>query len=104
MQYQVFVQNQSEQRFVASVVGMPNVTAEGRTEEEAIMNAKTALAEQLAMGRFVTIELTAKDILDVPNSAPMKYAGVFEDDPTFEEFMDHLAKIRQKANHISDRE
>ena len=29
MQYQVFVQNPSEQRFVASVVGLPSVMVEG---------------------------------------------------------------------------
>lgn len=34
MQYQIFVQSQSQQSFVASVVGMSNVTTEGKTEEE----------------------------------------------------------------------
>jgi hypothetical protein len=46
MQYQVFVRNRSESYFVASVVGMPNLTVEGRTEEEAIANAKAALKSQ----------------------------------------------------------
>ncbi|MEH1780038.1 MAG: hypothetical protein V7L26_13130 [Nostoc sp.] len=46
MQYQVFVQSQSPQNFVASVVGMPNLTVEGRTEEEAILNVKSALETQ----------------------------------------------------------
>ena len=36
MQSQVFIQSQSEQSFIASVVGMPNLTVEGRTEIEAI--------------------------------------------------------------------
>ncbi|BDA67052.1 hypothetical protein RIVM261_028720 [Rivularia sp. IAM M-261] len=31
MNYQVFVCSQSEQHFVASVFGMPNLTVEGRT-------------------------------------------------------------------------
>ncbi|MBD3880942.1 hypothetical protein IFO70_04155 [Phormidium tenue FACHB-886] len=57
MQYQVFVQNPAEQHFVASIVGMPHLTVEGKSEEEAIAKAKTALEIQLAKGKFVTIEV-----------------------------------------------
>jgi predicted RNase H-like HicB family nuclease len=61
MQYQVFVRNRSKSDFVASVVGIPNLTVEGRTEEEAISNAKAALKSQLATGKFVTIEMNPED-------------------------------------------
>ncbi len=64
MQYQVFVKSGSENHFVASVVGMPNLTVEGRTEEEAIVNAKAALKAQLATGKFVTIEINPEDWLN----------------------------------------
>jgi predicted RNase H-like HicB family nuclease len=43
MQYQVFVQNPSERKFLASVVGMSNLTAEGVTEKEALSNVKSVL-------------------------------------------------------------
>lgn len=100
MQYQVFVLSQSEQLFVASVVGMPNLTAEGRTEEEAIANAKAALESQLATGKFVTIEVN-------PNEQPeaasqMRYAGIFADDPTFDDWMKKLAVIRKEANAVDN--
>jgi predicted RNase H-like HicB family nuclease len=61
MQYQVFVRSQSESRFVASVVGIPNLTVEGKTEEEAIANAQAALESQLATGRLVTIEINSEE-------------------------------------------
>ncbi|MUH01470.1 type II toxin-antitoxin system HicB family antitoxin [Scytonema sp. UIC 10036] len=61
MQYQVFVRSQSESCFVASVVGIPNLTVEGRTEEEAIANAQAALESQLATGRLVTIEVNSEE-------------------------------------------
>jgi predicted RNase H-like HicB family nuclease len=57
MHYQVFVESKSDKLFVASVVGMPNLIVEGKTEEEAIANAKAALQKQLATGRFVEIEV-----------------------------------------------
>jgi predicted RNase H-like HicB family nuclease len=101
MQYQVFVSSQSGSHFVASVVGMPNLTVEGTTEEEAILKAKAALESQLATGKFVTIEVN-------PNNQPnetvsqMKYAGIFKDDPTFDDFMEKLAVIRLEANARED--
>lgn len=48
MQYQLFVQNLAERKFVASVVGMPTVSEYGTTEEEAVSKAKLALETQLA--------------------------------------------------------
>ena len=100
MQYQVFVQSQSEQHFVASVVGMPNLTAEGRTEEEAIANAKAALESQLATGKFVTIEVKPND--QPPAAFQMRYAGIFADDSTFDDWMKKLAVIRKEANAVDD--
>lgn len=101
MQYQVFVQNPAERRFVASVMGMPTVRGEGVTEEEAIANAKAALESQLATGKFVTIEL---DLGAQPHTSAfsMQYAGIFADDPSFEDWMEKLALIRQEANAAAD--
>lgn len=99
MQYQIFVQNHSEQHFVASVLGIPNLIAEGQTEAEAIEKAKSALEEQLAKGKLVIIDLPDKERLE-----SMKYAGIFEQDSTFDDFMDHLAKIREEANRADELE
>lgn len=101
MQYQVFVQNPATQRFVASVVGMPAVSAEAATEEEAIALAKAALESQLATGKFVTIEV-APTVRPHASAFPMQYAGVFADDPSFEDWVEKLQLIRQQANAIEE--
>ncbi|MHC5716934.1 MAG: type II toxin-antitoxin system HicB family antitoxin [Nostoc sp.] len=101
MQYQVFVQSQSQQNFVASVVGMPNLTVEGRTEEEAILNVKSALETQLARGKFVTIEVNL-EIQPNATTPQMRYAGIFANDPTFDDFMEKLAVIRKESNAATD--
>ena len=98
MQYQIFVQSQSQQSFVASVVGMSNVTTEGKTEEEAISKAKTALEAQLARGKFVSIEVTSDIESYRPISHQMKYAGILTNDPSFDDFMEKLTRIREAAN------
>jgi hypothetical protein len=101
MQYQIFVQSQSQQSFLASVVGMSNLTTEGKTEEEAISKAKSALESQLARGKFVTVEVSS-DIESYPSLPPMKYAGILADDPIFDDFMEKLKRIRQESNLEND--
>lgn len=40
MQYQVFVQSHPENKFIASIIGIPNGMVEGSTKEEAIASTK----------------------------------------------------------------
>ncbi len=97
MQYQVFVQNQSEQRYIASIVGIPNLTVEGKTEEEAIEKVKAALETQLAIGKFITIDISPN--LPTPETDPwLKNLGLFADDPTFDDFLTEVAAYRQSAD------
>ena len=101
MQYQVFVKNQSDQHFVASVIGIPTISVDGQTEAEAISNVKIALESQLATGKVVTIEIDQIEIKPEPAPA-MKHAGIFENDPTFDDWMEKLADIRRIANEVED--
>ena len=86
---------------MASVVGMPNLTVEGKTEEEAISNVKSALEAQLAKGKFVTIEVNPQEQQN-ENIPQMRYAGIFANDPTFDDFMEKLAVIRKESNALAD--
>lgn len=98
MQYQVFVKSQSDKHFTASIMGMPSIAVDGDTEAEAIANAKIALEAQLAMGKIVTISIEPQTS-NLPN---MPYAGILANDPTFDDWMEKLANIRQVANQIED--
>lgn len=97
MQYQVFVQNPSERRFVASVVNVPGVTAEGQTKEEAIAKAKEMLERQLSLGEFVTIEVESQPPAH-RNDPWIKHMGIFADDPTFDDFLGEIAAYRQQVD------
>ncbi len=106
MEYQVFVKNQSDKHFTASVIEMPSIAVEGKTEAEAIDNAKMALESQLAMGKIVTISLVEPLRVSIDpktSSIPTRqHAGILENDPTFDDWMEKLASIRQAANQIED--
>lgn len=101
MQYQVFVQSQSDDKFVASVIGMPNLTVEGRTESEAILKVKSALEAQLIKGKFVTIDVNL-DLQPNATTPQMRYAGIFANDPTFDDFLEKLTVIREESNLVTD--
>jgi hypothetical protein len=73
---------------------MPMVSGEGVTENEAISHATASLKSQLATGKFVNIEVDA--------DLSMQYAGIFADDPTFDDWMAKLEIIRREANMVVD--
>ena len=97
MDYQVFIQHDSLEHFVASIIGMPNLSVESDTEEDAIAKGTVALEQQLAIGKFVTINVKN------PNTDAIEafqYGGRCAEDPTFDDWMEKLTLIRQEANAI----
>jgi hypothetical protein len=97
MQYQIFVEDQFEQHFVASVIGMPNIEADGSTESEAVSKAEAALRKQLAKGKIVTVEVDTH-----LSSNSYIHAGILQNDSTFDDWMERLAEIRREANEVDD--
>lgn len=95
MQYQVLVRSQSGDLFTASILGIADCVAEGRTREEAIAGAKRALATRLARGEIVTIEL---DTRQVTGDVWKDQAGRFRDDPTFDDFLAEMQRERRRAD------
>ena len=95
MQYQVFVQNPTDRNFMASVVGLPNVTANGITEKEAIDRLKDILDAQFKNGKLVTIDIDVPSEKSLEKSDPwITNAGIFKDDPTFDNFLAEMKAYR----------
>lgn len=99
MQYQVFVQNQANNGFIASVIGLPGCLAEGETKEEAIAKAKTALQAHLAQGEIVTIEV--EPTIGQEANPLLKHFGRFKEDTTFD---DYLADIEAHRRQVDEEE
>ena len=94
MQYQVLVQPDSEKGYLASVLGVPGCVAEGRTEEEAVANAKAALAERQLHGEVVTIDWEEAKAIH----PWLKFAGMWENDPTFDDFLAEIEAYRREID------
>jgi predicted RNase H-like HicB family nuclease len=102
MQYQVFVQNPTERTFMASVVGLPNLTANGITEKEAIDRLKGILDAQFKHGKLVTIDIDLPSERSLGKRDPwIANMGIFQNDPTFDDF---LAEINTYRNEIDTAE
>jgi predicted RNase H-like HicB family nuclease len=97
MQYQVFVKSHTENKFIASIIGIPDSTVEGATKEEAIALAKAALEKQLASGEIVTIDV-GKESSQQEKDPWLKHMGIFASDPTFDDFLSEVAAYRQQVS------
>lgn len=107
MQYNIFIQNPTENHFTASVIGVPDCVAIGTTEAEALDQAKILLEEQLAKGKIVTVDLLLNDGATVDpqfqgnrrrqgDFSSLPGYGVFKDDLTFDDFVERMAEYRTK--------
>jgi predicted RNase H-like HicB family nuclease len=99
MQYQVFVQNPADRTFLASVVGLPNLTANGITEKEAITKLKGILDAQFKNGKMVMIDVDLPTEEFIQTSDPwIDNIGIFQDDPTFDDFLLEVNAYRDEVN------
>lgn len=100
MEYHVFVEQHANNGYVAEIIGLPNSQVVGKTEEEAISKAKKTLAERLAHGKIVTINVEPEP---PPENHPMlKSFGRFKDDPTFDDLMERIADYRRQLDEEQD--
>jgi predicted RNase H-like HicB family nuclease len=88
MTYQIAVENRQD-RYRATVIGWPNCAATGRTKEEALARLRKNLDKRLS-----GVEIVSMDV-EVPKSHPiLEFAGVFKDDPLFDEVQEEIATYR----------
>ena len=99
MQYQVFIQNPTDRLFTASVVGLPEVRSNGTTEEEAIASLKGLLMAQFKSGKFVTIDVDMSSEGSMNQTDPwLSNMGLFQDDPTFDDFLSEVEIYRNEVD------
>jgi predicted RNase H-like HicB family nuclease len=97
MTFQIFVQSEPEQGYVASVIGIPNCVADGATKEEAVAKAKEVLSRLLTQGEIVSVEI--ENVAHTQADNPwLKVIGMFKDDPTWDDFQASIAEYRRELD------
>ncbi len=97
MTYQILVQSKQNNLFAASVIGIPDCVAQGKTEEEALLNAKETLRRRLSEGKVYTVEI--ENGQPKPEENPwLKIIGSAEHDPDWEQFQENIAAYRRELD------
>ena len=87
----VLVENKSEGTYTASLIGWPAMSAQGRTEDEAMRALRRSLATQLKHAKIVP--------LNVSEERPwLETAGMFKDDPLADELDAMIADYRRERD------
>jgi len=93
MTYDVLL-TKKDKKFIARVREWPEIVVEGETEEEVLSKAQADLKSLLVSGRIVQLDLEVK-----PDDHPwLKFAGMFADDPDWDEFQESIHQYREEID------
>ena len=92
--YDVLIENQENGRVLATVIGLPDCQAIGATKEEALTSLYERLTERLAKAEIVSIKI------EPPKAEHpwMKFAGMFKDDPQFDDMLADIEAYRRELD------
>lgn len=94
MNITVLMQSVPEKGYTATALDWPDLIVEGGTKDEALENVRAELARRLAKSEIVTLQFEP-----VNGSHPwMKFAGMWENDPTFDDFLQEIKAYREEID------
>ena len=104
MTCQVLVEQRGEMDFTATVLGWPDSTVRGATREQVLGRIRQAMLDRLARSEIVSLELVplAKDSPSSAEHPWLKYAGVFQDNPLFDDVLANIAHYRRELDVDDD--
>jgi predicted RNase H-like HicB family nuclease len=98
--YDILLELQPDGTHQASVLGWAACHAVGDTEEDAIDSLRQVLNDRLTHSKVIQLELpqqSGQAIVESDNPW-IKFAGVFKDDPMFDEMLESIAEYRRKQD------
>jgi len=96
MTVNVLVQTSPEKGYAATVLGWPDLVVTAPTKEETLEKIKAELTHRLAQGEIISLDL---DIEPKNGEDPwMKFAGMWENDPTFDDFLAEIKTYREELD------
>ena len=96
MTYRVLLRKEPTNGYIATSLDWPHCKVTAPTRQAALEQIQTAIVDLLMDGELVDLEIPVPMI-------PASYAdtfGLFQDDPTFAEFLEEVNQYRQARNQI----
>ncbi|BAZ27979.1 hypothetical protein NIES4074_04090 [Cylindrospermum sp. NIES-4074] len=94
LSYSVLVENEQDGRFSAVVLGLSDCKSSGKTENEALESLQQLLQKRLQNSKIVTLEIDSPQT----DNPWMKVAGMYKDNPLFDEVMADIEAERRKVD------
>jgi predicted RNase H-like HicB family nuclease len=92
--YDVLIEQDSDDKIIATVLSMPECKASGVTEEEALNNLRSRLKTRLANAKIVSMKIEYSE----ENNPWLKLAGKYKDDSQFEAMLEYIEADRRKLD------
>lgn len=96
--WNILLESQDDGCTIATVLEVPNLQTKDTTRQGAIEKVRQLLKERLAKAEIIQISLPKKTSND--ENYVMKFAGIFENDPDFQEIMLEMQAEREDKNTI----
>lgn len=94
LDYSVIIEEIKAGLYSATVWGLPDCKATGATREEALTNVRQVLTARLEKAEIVSLEME----IPKPEHPWMKFAGMFKDDPDFDEVLADIKALRRERD------
>ena len=98
MRINVLLQPNLPEGYTATVLGWPDLIIKRKTKDEAITAVRQAVKKKLSKSEIVTLDI------DYESGDPwMKFVGMWEDDPTFDDFLEEISAYRRQVDEDDSR-
>lgn len=94
MSYMVSVEQKGNAHWSAQVLGWEDCHVEADSREAAVSQLKQTLNDRLSQMDLIVLDIPVPAI----EHSWMKYAGMFENDPLFDEVLDEIAEYRRQLD------
>ena len=100
--WNVLVETTEDGKAIATILELPTLSAIADTQADAIDCARKLLAERLAQIEIVPIQIESPEIKSAHPA--LKSAGIFKDDPDFDDVQRHIQEYRDELDALDDKE
>ncbi len=90
--YAILIETPKSGGYRATALGLPNCRAKGETRELALQNIRQLLTTRLSQSEIVTLKIDSPQ----PEHPWMQFAGMFQNDPQFEDMQADIQAYRQE--------
>ena len=91
MMINVLVRQQSDGNYHAHMLGWPEMAATAINREAAIAQVQELVQHEVKQGRLFQVEIDG-------NNDFLRHAGVWAEDPTYDDLLTHIAAYRQELD------